>query len=59
MRWRQLREQAIGLHEAMQRVSAAFNDAEAAAEIANRGFISADVFSARQQASGNGLDGRE
>ncbi len=43
----------------MQGVGAALDDAEAAAEIAHRGFVSTDVFGARQQASGDGLDGCE
>src|SRR5579863_10338865 len=43
----------------MQCIGAAFNNAQAAAKIANCGVVSADAFGARQQASRDGLDGCE
>ena len=60
VRRRQLRQQAIGLHEAVQRVGAALHHAQAAAEIAHACRLRRPCASdARQQAAGDGLDGRE
>ncbi len=43
----------------MQRVGAALDHAQAAAEVAQRGLVAAHVLDARQQAAGDGLDGRQ
>ena len=59
MRRRQLRQQAIRLHKAVQRVGAALHHAQASAKIANGVFFACHVIHAREQAAGDGLDGRQ
>ena len=55
----QLGELAIRLHKAMQRVGAALDHAQAAAEVAQRCFVAGQGIHPLQQAAGNGFDGRQ
>ena len=59
MRRRQLGQQPVRLHKAVQRVGAALHHAQAAAKIAHRVVVALDAVDARQQAAGDGLDGRK
>ena len=58
-RRRQLGQLPVGLDEAVQGFGAALYDAQAAAKVADGGFIGLQLTNALQQAAGDGLDGRE